>query len=221
MKKAIPLICVIAVFILLSCKKDNPAEPQSPALVELTLNGSASSAWYGTGLRQENYIAKAFISLSQEKTLSYAEAERAQSDLDIVCATSYFAGNIPVGSRSLQISSLSSGRGWDTNTADRKLDGFGVRTKCYFKLLPDHQSTALTALKTVQDLDKLFADIGFRHRGEIEYIYANDATTAASGQAYNIAFQTESGRRGVLRLLNYSANKPFSYQFRILVEPVN
>ena len=215
MKKLLIIAFAIS-FGLSSCKKDKKTE-QVGKLDIFAINGTASSPWYGTGITEGNRTAKAFVDLKNKKVYTFDEALSHQSDLNFVFSSSYYAGNnIPESARELSASSLNSGRGWYTNTADRSLVEFGVRTECSFYHLDPDQLSDFSQLNSIEQLDAIFAKL--KPETARQFFNCNEVSPTSS-RVLNIAFKTHQGKRGVYRMTSYVPNKPFAFAIEVRMEP--
>lgn len=196
-----------------SCKKEKGTDRAK--LDVFTISGTASSPWYGTGITEGNRTAKAFVDLNNRKVYTFDEALAHQSDLNFVFCSSYYAGNLPESARELTVSSLNSGRGWNTNTADRSLVEFGVRTECTFYSLTPENLSDFSTLETTQQLDVVFATL--KPQSARQFFNCNEVNTS-SNRVFNIAFKTHQGKRGVFRMTSYIPNKPFGYSIEVKME---
>jgi len=197
-----------------SCKKEDNTDRDK--LDIFTINGTASSPWYGTGITEGNRIAKAFVDLTNRKVYTFDEALSQQSELNFVFSSSYYAGNIIQDSaRELNVSSLNSGRAWYTNTGDRSLAEFGVRTECTFYSLNTEDLPNFSDLQNQQQLAAIFAKLKPENARQF---YNCNEVNPTSNRVFNIAFKTHPGKRGIFRLTSYSPNKPFSYAIEVRME---
>lgn len=207
-------ILTLAILIgLSSCKKD---KNNNSMLEVFSITGTASSVLYGTGITEGNRTAKAFVDLKQKKVYTIDEALNRQSDLNFVFASSYYAGtNINQQARHLMVSSLNNGNAWHTNTGDRTLAEFGVRTECYFYYLSSDDLPNFADLQSKQQLDELFAKLKPEHARQLTNC---NEVNPNSNSVFNLAFKTHQGKRGVFRMTNYIPDKPFNYTIEVRME---
>lgn len=208
-------ILVLAILIgSSSCKKEDKIEKNK--LDIFTINGTASSPWYGAGITEGNRIAKAFVDLKNKKVYTFDEALNHQSDLNFVFSSSYYAGNIIQDSaRELSASSLNSGRAWYTGTGDRSLAEFGVRTECTFYYLNTEDLPNFSDLQDQQQLVAIFAKLKPENARQF---YNCNEVNPTSNRVFNIAFKTHQGKRGIFRMTSYIPNKPFSFTIEVRME---
>ena len=212
--KKLGILAITVLMSLSSCKKEDKTDKDK--LDIFTVNGTASSPWYGTGITEGNRIAKAFVDLKNRKVYTFDEALNYQSDLNFVFSSSYYAGNtIRDSARELSVSSLNSGRAWYTNTADRSLAEFGVRTECSFYSLNNEDLPIFSDLQNQQQLAAIFTKL--KPENARQYYNCNEVSQT-SNRVFNIAFKTHQGKRGIFRMTSYIPNKPFSYTIEVRME---
>lgn len=202
-----------------SCSKDNDSA-EHDMLDEFTIGGTASSAYFTTPNNAtpapENDQAKAFISLSDRRVYSWAQALTDQSKMDIVLGTSYYQqpntpNAQPNGSVGLKLSSLADGSAWEANTNGRDIKDFTHRSS--FKMARITKS--YSDINTVHDLDEVFAtvkDDDWQEQNALIDRYGTEVSTNI------LVFKTQDAKRGVMRLNNYNPYKPFIYEIAFKME---
>jgi len=211
--KKLGILAFAILMSLSSCKKD---KNDNGMLAVFSISGTASSALYGVGITEGNKTAKAFVDLKQKKVYTIDEALTHQSDLNFVFASSYGSGgNINQQAKHLMVSSLNNGYSWHTNTGDRTLAEFGVRTECYFYYLTADDLPNFAELQSKQQLDELFAKLKPEHA--TQWTNCNEVQPN-SNTVFNLAFKTHQGKRGVFRMTNYIPDKPFNYTIEVRME---
>lgn len=210
------LLLIVA---MASCSKNNEASPEA-ALEEFTIDGSASSAYFtvpnNTHPSPENDNARAFISLADKRSYNRAQALTDQSRMDIVLGTTYYQqpgtpGAQPNGSVGLVLSSTASGDAWEANTNGHTMDDFTTRKAFYMARTQKNYAD----VSTRADLDAAFAettDDDFQQNDALINRYGNQVLTNT------LLFKTQEGKRGIMKLNSYDANKPFLYDIAFKME---
>ncbi|RYZ97827.1 MAG: hypothetical protein EOP47_20805 [Sphingobacteriaceae bacterium] len=221
MKLIKPMLCGLLLAALASCSKDKSPGGKLAALTEFSIEGTASSAYFTTPNNAtpaiENDQAKAFISLSDKRSYTRAQALADQSKMDIVLGTSYYQqpgtpGAQPNGSVGLEISSTADGSGWQAQSGGREMADFTHRKLFYMAKI---FNTKYVDVKTSGDLDKAFEELedeDFDQRNALIDRYGIEVLTNT------LVFKTQEGKKGIMRLDHYNPNKPFIYGITFKME---
>jgi hypothetical protein len=208
MKKRL-LLCLSCSLLLFSCgKKDedkNNANPQPAGLRTFTLNATASSS-HNTAA--ENTASKSFLSMSNEAAYTYAEASSKQADLDFTVRTSYYNGAPPASTANIFVGSILN----DVYRGDENVQAFGIRNATTTAFLNSQSPQVdFDAIRTPAQLDSLFGKLS-----AASFTATGDFTV--SGKSL-VAFKDHRGKRGLITVTNYNANKPFNFTMQVKMEP--
>lgn len=199
MKKINYLLVGIAMLCTFNaCKKDKSE------LMSYTVTGTASSSYMNDA---DNKAATTFIDFTNQQAYNYATALQHQSTTDVVMRTSFYNTQPPAGSANLFMSSIK-GQGAAAWGGSGNLDDFGVKNTTMLATVQGKIS--FEGVTDQVTLDDAFSKVPANAWGT----YTSDINTASTV----VAFKLQSGRKGIFRISNYNANKPFSYTMDVKME---
>lgn len=211
---------LLMVAAITSCSKNNDEASPESVLEEFSIDGSASSNYFvvpgNNSPAPENDNARAFISMADKKSYTRAQALTNQSRMDIVLGTTYYQqpgtpNAQPNGSIGLRLTSTANGQGWQANTNGHTMEDFTTRKVFYMARTQKNYAD----VSTLTDLDAAFAEMeedDFSQQDALIDRYGTDVLTNT------LLFKTQEGKRGIMKLNSYDANKPFLYGIAFKME---